>query len=263
MPVPELEALAESIQRGKALLRTALALSAGLGRRTDDQSRPEIVQARELFGVLVRWDRTNEELIARLEPTRPELLARYRAIEQPDKQLFITDFGSVRARVADGITRRIAFLEGLAHDGGGARSKECAFLGHGRAPTWREVGDFLERRLGVAVAEFNREPAASLVAVERIESLLDRCTVAIAILTAEDRQPDGSVRARENVVHELGLFQGRLGRRRTIALVEEGCELCSNLAGIQYVGFPSDRVSASFEELRRVLEREGIVRPAA
>jgi predicted nucleotide-binding protein len=30
-------------------------------------------------------------------------------------------------------------------------------------------------------------------------------------MTAEDEQADGQWRARENVVHEAGLFQGRLG----------------------------------------------------
>jgi hypothetical protein len=39
--------------------------------------------------------------------------------------------------------------------------------------------------------------------------LLDNAAFAFLVLTAEDEQLDGSVRSRENMVHESGLFQGR------------------------------------------------------
>ena len=32
-----------------------------------------------------------------------------------------------------------------------------------------------------------------------------------------------AVKARMNVIHEVGLFQGRLGFERAIVLLEEGC----------------------------------------
>lgn len=43
-------------------------------------------------------------------------------------------------------------------------------------------------------------------------------------------------------------------------LVEEGCEQFSNIVGLSQIPFPRDYISASFEEIRRVLEREGIVK---
>jgi predicted nucleotide-binding protein len=35
-----------------------------------------------------------------------------------------------------------------------------------------------------------------------------------------------------NVVHEAGLFQGRLGFTRAIIMLEEGCEEFSNIEGL-------------------------------
>jgi predicted nucleotide-binding protein len=78
-------------------------------------------------------------------------------------------------------------------------------------------------------------------------------------MTAEDEHVDASLHARENVVHEVGLFQGRLGPRRAIILLEDGCEEFSNIVGLSQIRFPRGRVSAAFEEIRRVLEREGVV----
>jgi predicted nucleotide-binding protein len=38
-------------------------------------------------------------------------------------------------------------------------------------------------------------------------------------MTAEDEQADGNHHARMNVIHEVGLFQGRLGFERAIVLL--------------------------------------------
>ena len=78
-------------------------------------------------------------------------------------------------------------------------------------------------------------------------------------MTAEDEQPDGKLNARLNVVHEVGLFQGRLQFSRAIVLLEEGCEEFSNIHGLGQLRFPKGNISAKFEEIRAVLEREGLI----
>jgi predicted nucleotide-binding protein len=82
---------------------------------------------------------------------------------------------------------------------------------------------------------------------------------AFLILTAEDEQADGTVHARLNVVHEAGLFQGRLGFRKAIVLLEDQCEEFSNVHGLGQIRFPAGNISAKFEDVRAVLEREGMV----
>jgi predicted nucleotide-binding protein len=69
-------------------------------------------------------------------------------------------------------------------------------------------------------------------------------------MTGDDELRDGGVRARQNVIHELGFFQGRYGRDKVILLVEEGVELFSNISGIIYIRFDPNNFGATFESLR-------------
>ena len=133
------------------------------------------------------------------------------------------------------------------------------FLGHGRFHIWRELKDFLEDRLGLRVDEFNRIPTAGIATTERLSAMLDAASIAFLVMTAEDEQADGQFRARENVIHEVGLFQGRFGFQRAIVLLEEGCQEFSNITGLGQIRFPPGSISAAFEEIRKVLEREGFI----
>lgn len=63
-----------------------------------------------------------------------------------------------------------------------------------------------------------------------------------------------------NVVHEIGLFQGRLGFRRAIVLMEEGCNQFSNIEGLGQIRFPKGDIRAKSEDIRGVLSREKIIK---
>jgi predicted nucleotide-binding protein len=132
------------------------------------------------------------------------------------------------------------------------------FIGHGKSPVWRELRDFLEKRLHLSVDEFNSVPVAGISTVIRLEEMLNAAAFAFVVMTAEDELPDGKLHARLNVVHEAGLFQGRLGFKKAIILLEEGCEEFSNIHGLGQIRFPKSGISAKFEEIRSVLEREGL-----
>jgi predicted nucleotide-binding protein len=134
------------------------------------------------------------------------------------------------------------------------------FIGHGHSPLWRELKDFIKDRLHLNVVEFNSVSAAGIATSARLSELLDAAGFAFLVMTGEDEQQAGTMRARENVVHEAGLFQGRLGFKRAIILLEEGCEEFSNIHGLGQIRFPKGHVSAKFEEIRAVLEREGMLR---
>lgn len=133
------------------------------------------------------------------------------------------------------------------------------FIGHGRSVLWREFKDFIKDRLHLDYEEFNRQPTAGMSILERIQQMLDSACFAFLIMTAEDQHADQSMHARENVIHEVGLFQGRLDFRKAIVVLEEGCSEFSNINGLTQIRFPKGNIKACFEEVRRVLEREGIV----
>lgn len=135
------------------------------------------------------------------------------------------------------------------------------FIGHGRSHVWRSLKDFVQDRLKLPWDEFNRTPVAGVTNIARLSEMLDAAAIAFLVMTAEDERADGTVQARMNVVHEAGLFQGRLGFMRAIVLLEEGCEQLSNIEGLGQIRFPCGNISAAFEEIRRVLEREGLINP--
>jgi predicted nucleotide-binding protein len=136
---------------------------------------------------------------------------------------------------------------------------ERVFIGHGRSPVWRELKDFLQDRLTLPCEEFNREPTAGIATIARLQQMLDRACFAFLIMTAEDEHTDSSLHARENVIHEIGLFQGRLGFHKAIVLLEQGCAEFSNIAGLGSIPFPAGGISTKFEDIRQVLEREGVI----
>jgi len=133
------------------------------------------------------------------------------------------------------------------------------FIGHGRSPIWRELKDFIHDRLHLPWDEFNRIPVAGVTNIARLSEMLDAAAIAFIIMTGEDEQADGKLHARLNVVQEAGLFQGRLGFAKAIVLLEDGCEEFTNIAGLGQIRFPKGNIMAIFEEVRRVLEREGII----
>jgi len=134
------------------------------------------------------------------------------------------------------------------------------FIGHGRSLAWRELKDFVKDRLGLPWDEFNRVPVAGITNTSRLSAMLDDAAIAFLVMTAEDALEDGDVQARLNVVHEAGLFQGRLGFTKAIILIEDECKGFSNIEGLGQIRFPKDNIAAAFEEVRRVLEREGLIR---
>ena len=133
------------------------------------------------------------------------------------------------------------------------------FIGHGHSLVWRPLKDFISERLKLPWDEFNRISTAGVPNVSRLAQMLDQACIAFLVMTAEDEDAEGNFQARMNVIHEAGLFQGRLGFEKAIVLLEEECREFSNIHGLGQIRFPKGKIEASFEEVRRVLEREGII----
>jgi predicted nucleotide-binding protein len=137
----------------------------------------------------------------------------------------------------------------IAISGSGAK----LFIGHGRSAEWLKLRIFLTQTLSLTCDEFNIEPTAGLQTGARIESMLNTARMAFLVLTGEDQHVDGSMHARENVIHEVGLFQAKLGPTRAIVLLERGCSRFSNLDGLTTIDFPPNDIMARYEEIRGVL----------
>jgi len=157
------------------------------------------------------------------------------------------------------LQRLFAALKALPQTTKEPFSGKRIFIGHGRSPLWRELKDFIGERLGLPCDEFNREATAGHTTSSRLQTMMSEATFAFLIMTAEEERLDATLHARPNVIHEVGLFQGHLGLHRAIVLLEDGCSEFSNIIGLSQIRFPKDDIAARFEDIRRVLEREGLV----
>jgi predicted nucleotide-binding protein len=159
------------------------------------------------------------------------------------------------ARQARLYLQKVKIVRGKAATG----TEGKVFIGHGKATVWRDLKELLQDRLQQTPDEFNLESAAGMSTTERLGEMLDSAAFAFLVMTSEDEHADSTLHARENVIHEAGLFQGHLGFRRAIILLEEGCSEFSNIKGLGQIRFPKGDIKAKSEEIRKVLEREGLL----
>ena len=127
------------------------------------------------------------------------------------------------------------------------------FISHGTAPDWREVQQFIERDLSIQTLELAQEPNRGRTVLQKLTEESDLCSYAVVVMTGDDRVQDGASRARENVMHEIGYFQGKFGLVNVCLLHEEGVNIPSNIHGLVYIPFPKDLVRAAFGALGREL----------
>jgi Predicted nucleotide-binding protein containing TIR -like domain len=130
------------------------------------------------------------------------------------------------------------------------------FIGHGHNPLWRDLKDHLGDLHGYRVEAFETGARSGHTIRDVLEDMLHKTSFALLVLTAEDEHADGSLHARQNVVHEAGLFQGRLGFSRAVLLLEDGCDEFTNIHGVQQIRFSTGNIKETFGDVLATLRRE-------
>ncbi|AFM14199.1 TIR domain-containing protein [Turneriella parva] len=128
------------------------------------------------------------------------------------------------------------------------------FVSHGRSPLWNEVERFVRTQLEIDVVILKDQVNRGRTVIEKLEEETDECHYAIIVMTAEDEQADGTIRARQNVVHEIGFFQGKFGRENVLVLRQDSVEEFSNIAGIVYEPFSGNNIQSTFERIRSEID---------
>lgn len=128
------------------------------------------------------------------------------------------------------------------------------FITHGRANDWREVQAYIEKDLGLATLELSQEANLGSTIIEKLEGNADGCDSAVIVMSGDDADDEGRPRARENVLHEIGFFQSKYGRKNVVLLHEDGVSIPTNLGGIVYTPYPKGNVGAAFGVMARELK---------
>jgi len=136
------------------------------------------------------------------------------------------------------------------------------FVVHGHDESAREkVARFLEK-LDLEPIILHEQANAGLTVIEKFTQHAN-VAFAVVLLTADDvGGPKGAslaelqVRARQNVLMELGYFIGTLGRARVCALVQPGVEIPSDYRGVLYIDL--DKAGAWRTQVAREMKIAGL-----
>lgn len=127
------------------------------------------------------------------------------------------------------------------------------FISHGRSAEWYKVQAYIERDIKIPTLELAQEANQGRTILQKLNEESEKCSYAVIVMTGDDEQGK-SRRARENVMHEIGFFQGKYGLQNVCLLYEEGTSIPSNIHGLVYIPFPKEYVDATFGVMRREIE---------
>lgn len=134
--------------------------------------------------------------------------------------------------------------------------KPVVFIGHGGSTDWRDLKDHLYDKHKIEVVAYETGARAGHTIRDILDEMMKNSSFAILVMTSSDKLTDGSMNARPNVIHEVGLFQGKLGFNKAIVAIEEGTNLFSNLDGIQQLRFSSGNIKEIFGDVLATIKRE-------
>ena len=120
------------------------------------------------------------------------------------------------------------------------QNRRNVFISHGHDEKAKTtVAKFVES-LGLKPVILDKQPSKGQTIIDKFEQQADKAGFAIVLLTPDDvgsSKATGKrkLRARQNVIFELGYLLGGLGNQRVRALYKEGVELPSGIRDVTYV----------------------------
>ena len=121
------------------------------------------------------------------------------------------------------------------------KTSQKVFTVHGHDEAAKHaVARFIER-LDLETIILDEQPSEGLTIIEKFEKHAGSADFAIVLITPDDvgasieKKSDLKLRARQNVIFELGYFFHALGRKGVCALYKEGVELPSDIYGVVYI----------------------------
>lgn len=208
--------------------------------------RPEVVQ--EVFDSYNKLSASLKKILPELYSDLPE-----RKLPEP------SEGGTIGRSFLETLQRDMDYIFELNAQFTATDSKENEvphriFISHGSSKDWMQVQNYIEKDLEIDTLELAQEPNKGRTVLQKLYEESDKCSYAVVVMTGDDILSDGETRARENVMHEIGFFQGKYGLEKVCLLYEEGTNIPSNIHGLVYIPFPRNIVTATFGALSRELK---------
>ena len=199
-----------------------------------------------------RWSQYNKEMLLRMfsDSSIADEYDHFRAVFypiNPSFELLVNDF---EEDVDDFINRLESIKDRLElipeHDRidllntNRQPSKNRVFVVHGHNESEKEIVARFLTKLGLTPIILHEQPNAGKTIIEKLETYSD-VSFAVVLLTPDDRaipkdEPEKQeLKARQNVIFELGFFFGKLGRNKVSVLYGKGVSIPSDYSGIVYI----------------------------
>lgn len=114
---------------------------------------------------------------------------------------------------------------------------DTVFIVHGHDNEIKTEVQLLLTRAGVNNIVLHEQPDKGRTIIDKLVEESIGSNYAIALLSPDDKLEDGSTRARQNVILEIGYFIGQLGKERVRLLKKGDTEIPSDLQGILYENY--------------------------
>ena len=217
------------------------------------------------FNEFHKWEARNEEIFTRaFADANNTDLDGYR---QTGRSYFFSDVVVEQKEI---ITKLVAYLQGFidridlipcdAESAMTEKSKvemsaDKVFIVHGHGELVKVTVARTLEQLGLKPIILHEQEDYGNTIIEKFESNATDVGFAVVLLTADDmgisrkdieksntenREPQASKRARQNVVFEMGYFMGKLDRAHVFLLLEDGVEKPGDLDGIVYTPIDSE-----------------------
>jgi len=230
-------------------------IAAGNELRNRNVAGPEGLQ--ELQDDYYTWDEYNITLLKRsfttsaIADTYQDLvlaLGGQSTIAEQYREL--VDDIAERIRRLKSIQSRLPLFSETQRDNAGGRrgpgpDAQDVFIVHGHNEAVRQsVARFIRQVTDHEPIILHEQANSGRTVIEKFEQHAGAIGFAVVLLTADDEggkrgSGDIKLRARQNVILELGFFIGTLGRNRVAALHESGVELPSDVSGMLYTSLDS------------------------
>lgn len=129
--------------------------------------------------------------------------------------------------------------------------KKSVFLVFGQNRNLKNQIHLILQKWGIESITIEDHGEIGLTTIENLELLSQRAEFAVVIFSGDDegriREPEKreankaklEIRARQNVIAELGYFTAKYGRGNVCTLYEKGVSIPSDFSGVTYIGLES------------------------
>jgi hypothetical protein len=207
------------------------------------------------------------KLAAELRTQLPELYADLpeRGIPEPSKTTDFEGRGYITTVPLGALLRDLEYVFEVRANSkinqGGIERPRRVFISHGRSPDWHKIQAYIEKDLEFETLELSQEANRGRTVLQKLWEETTNCSYVVIVMTGDDIVVEGELpRVRENVMHEIGFFQGKYGLENVCLLYEEGTSIPSNIHGLVYIPYPKGYVDATFGALGREIKAAFIIR---